>query len=244
MFSFANIPPVVKNILIINGLLFLATSIAPTWGVDLGVLLGLHHPSSQLFYVHQIVTHIFMHGGFTHILFNMYGVFMFGSALEKVWGPKRFLIFYMVSGIGAAGFYLLTHHIQIYYMLPEASPEVLELVYGGEGAETIAKGLNYTAPFLGKLNGLVNGGMVGASGALFGLLLGYAMLFPNTMLMLLFIPFPIKAKYFVMGYGAMEIFLTISNNPNDNIAHLAHLGGMLFGFILIKLWQKDRSNFY
>jgi rhomboid family protein len=243
MFDFRNIPPVVKNLLIINGLFFLATILLQSQGIDLGDYLGLHYWKSPGFYPHQLITYMFMHGGFTHILFNMFAVYMFGRVLEGVWGQKRFLIFYMVTGIGAGIIQMLVAYIRIAGLGDAVTPEVMEIIIN-EGYQATLDHQNFTDPFLGNLNGLINGVTVGASGAVFGILLAFGMLFPNTELMLLFPPIPIKAKWFVLGYGALELYSGFANNPNDNVAHFAHLGGMLFGFILIKMWKKDRSNFY
>ncbi len=242
--NFKNIPPVVKNLLIINGLFFLATILLKNQ-VDLTEYLGLHYWDSPGFYPHQLVTYMFMHSSqdFTHVLFNMFAVWMFGRVLEQVWGGKRFLIYYMVTGVGAGLIQLLVAYIRIQGLGDAVTPQVMDLVMT-EGYQAILQGQNFSDPFLGTLNGLINGVTVGASGAVFGILLAFGMLFPNTELMLLFPPIPIKAKWFVMGYGALELYMGFANNPQDNVAHFAHLGGMLFGFILIKMWKKDRGNFY
>jgi len=245
MFDFKNIPPVVKNLLIINGLFYLATLLLKSQGIDLTEFFGLHYFQSEGFKPHQLVTYMFMHSerDFTHILFNMFAVFMFGRVLEGVWGQKRFLIYYMITGVGAGLIQMLVAYIRLKGFYTELSPEIIDLVMR-EGYEIIQNGQNYSDPIIGGFNGLLNGTTVGASGAVFGILLAFGMLFPNTELMLLFPPIPIKAKWFVIGYGALELYSGLANNPNDNVAHFAHLGGMLFGFILIKLWQKDRTNFY
>ncbi len=180
---------------------------------------ALYLPGSDWFRPWQLLTHIFLHdklgsGGWMHIVFNMYGIWMFGSLLENRWGAKRFLIFYIICGIGASLCYLAVR----YYQLSGLSPSDV----------CIAQHIP----------------MVGASGALFALLLAYGLLFPNTELMIPFFPIPIKAKYFVLGYGLIELYSGFSNNPGDNVAHFAHLGGMLFGFILVKIYNRDRTNFY
>ncbi len=240
--NFRNIPPVVKNLLIINGLFFLATLLLQNQGIDLAKYLGLHYWKSPGFYPHQLITYMFMHGGFTHILFNMFAVFMFGRVLEGVWGQKRFLIFYMVTGIGAGLIQMLVAYIRLMPLMAELPQEDINLIMT-EGYDLIQSGKNWVG-LGGTINGLINGVTVGASGAVFGILLAFGMLFPNTELMLLFPPIPIKAKWFVIGYGAIELYSGFANNPTDNVAHFAHLGGMLFGFILIKIWKKDRGNFY
>lgn len=243
--NFRNIPPVVKNLLIINGLFFLATILLKNQGVDLSDYLGLHYWQSEGFYPHQLVTYIFMHSSrdFTHVLFNMFAVFMFGRVLEGVWGSKRFLIYYMVTGIGAGLIQMLVAYLRLMPIMSEIPQEGIDLVMT-EGYGALLEGKNFTDPLLAQANALINSVTVGASGAVFGILLAFGMLFPNTELMLLFPPIPIKAKWFVLGYGAIELYSGFANNPNDNVAHFAHLGGMLFGFILIKMWQKDRGTFY
>ncbi|MCB0402071.1 MAG: rhomboid family intramembrane serine protease [Flavobacteriales bacterium] len=242
--NFGNIPPVVKNLLIINGLFFLATILFGNQ-LNLTEYLGLHYWKSPGFYPHQLVTYMFMHSNvdFTHILFNMFAVWMFGRILEQVWGGKRFLIYYMVTGIGAGIIQLVVAHIRLMPLYDALPPEAIDMVMQ-EGYGVIASGQNYVDPMLGSFNALINGTTVGASGAVFGILLAFGILFPNTELMLLFPPIPIKAKWFVIGYGALELIMGFANNPNDNVAHFAHLGGMLFGFILIKVWKKDRNRFY
>lgn len=202
--------PVVKNLVIINALVFLAQSAMP----GLEPLLMGHYPLGANFEPWQVITHMFMHGSLTHIFFNMFALVVFGSALERAWGSKRFLQYYMLCGIGAFFIYEAT-----------VGYEVLQLT------ESII------------YDGLA-GRVVGASGCVYGLLLGFGMLFPNTELILLFPPIPIKAKYFVIIYGLIELSLAMSNSPGDNVAHVAHLGGMLFGFLLIKQWQKNRKKFY
>ena len=245
MFDFKNIPPVVKNLLIINGLFYLATIVLGQRGIDLSDYLGLHYWKSEGFRPHQLITYIFMHSSrdFTHVLFNMFAVYMFGRVLEGVWGPKRFLTYYMVTGVGAGVIQLLVAHIRLIPLLAEIPQEGIDLVVR-EGYGALLEGKNFVDPLLAEANGLFNSVTVGASGAVFGILLAFGMLFPNTELMLLFPPIPIKAKWFVLGYGAIELYSGFANNPNDNVAHFAHLGGMLFGFIFIKFWKKDRGNFY
>lgn len=235
--GFRILPPVVKNLLIINGLFFLGM-ISLSSMINLNDILGLHYPVSPLFKPHQLVTYMFMHGGFGHILFNMFALWMFGNALENVWGPKRFLVYYMITGIGAGLLHLLVMYIQVSNLEAKIDPETIAMVRE-QGYQIFAEGKNYADPILGKLNALYNSTTVGASGAVFGILLGFGMLFPNSIIYLYF-AIPIKAKYFVMGYGALELIMGFSNNPNDNVAHFAHLGGMIFGYILIMYWKKKR----
>ncbi len=237
--GFRVLPPVVKNILIINVLFFLGTIAAEqAFQIDVSRYLAMHYPGSELFRPHQLVSYMFMHGSFSHILFNMFAVWMFGNALENVWGPKRFLTFYMITGIGAGLIQILVTYIQVVSVESQMAPQLIEMVRS-EGLAIYLEGKNYVDPLAGKLNILLNTATVGASGSVFGLLLGFGMLFPNALIYLYF-AIPVKAKYFVMGYGALELFSGISNNPNDNVAHFAHLGGMIFGYFLLIYWKKRR----
>ena len=239
---FGNIPPVVKNLIIVNVLLLIATFILEQAGINLYTYLGLFFPASENFMLHQIFTHMFMHGGLTHIFFNMFALWMFGRVLESVWGAKRFLTYYLVTGIGAAVLHTLVNYFEYRSVISELTTE--QIAYVKEvGTNIWTEGKNFTDPQLSKLNMILNTPTVGASGAVFGILLGFGMLFPNTQLMLLFPPIPIKAKYFVIGYGVLELYLGFSQ-PGSNVAHFAHIGGMIFGFIMIKYWNKSRNNFY
>lgn len=237
------LPPVVKNIIMINVLMILAYYAAiSVFGVDLNSLLGLYFPKSDQFKPLQIVTHMFMHAGFMHIFFNMYALFIFGPILENVWGPKRFLIFYMVCGLGAA----LTHETVIFFqynhLIQSLSPENVKAVLT-EGTAYFREGKVFTDHGMQSLQLLLNTPTVGASGAIFGVLLAFGVLFPNTQLLLLIPPMPIKAKYLVLGYGALELVLAVTQ-PGSNIAHAAHLGGMFFGYILIRYWRKTTNTLY
>lgn len=244
--------PVVKNLLIINLIMFVATLVM---GEGLIKTLGLYYYGSPFFQPYQIISHMFMHGGMTHILFNMFALWMFGSPLERAWGPKRFFIFYLVTGLGAA----ILHSVVLGV---EGAQLKQAMTAAGVNIDTVVRA---TGASLSEANAVFNRVVsetgisfgtlekfywlnriptVGASGAVFGLLLGFGMLFPNTPLMLIFFPIPIKAKYFVILYGVMELVLGVSRISGDNIAHFAHLGGMVFGFILIKIWQKNRNFFY
>ena len=262
-----SIPPVVKNLIIINILFFLATFILENIGIDMVAYFGMHYPGSEKFFLHQIITYMFMHGGITHIFFNMFALFMFGRVLESVWGPKRFLLYYLVTGIGAIAIHTFVNYIEIssihnsivtFQNTP--SPEVLEKFInknlGNPSVQVrdfIMAWYNEPTNPLYANEGLrlmqrifemkINIPTVGASGAVFGILLAFGMLFPNTQLMLLFPPIPIKAKYFVIGYGLIELYLGFSQS-SSNIAHFAHLGGMLFGFFMVKYWSKNSRRFY
>lgn len=236
------IPPVVKNLLIINGLFFLATmALSSSFGIDLVDYLGLHVFQSEYFKPHQFVSYIFMHGGMSHILFNMFALWMFGSNIENFWGGKRFLIYYLVTGLGAGFIHLGIVEAQLINLAQSMNPQDIALVKD-EGLAILESGRNYSDTLLSKYNILLNTPTVGASGAVFGLLLAFGMMFPNAEILLYFL-FPIKAKYFVIMYGAFELYSGIQNNPGDNVAHFAHLGGMLFGFILIKYWQNRPTRF-
>lgn len=233
-----NMPTVVKNLLIINGLFFLATVAMPS----LTKLLGAYYYDSPYFEPWQIVTHMFMHGGFMHIFFNMFALWMFGTAIERIWGPKKFLTYYVITGFGAFILHYAVVAWQVNELVNQLGPEALETIRT-QGVKLWSEGRNYTDPLWAQLNIYYNVPVVGASGAVFGILLAFGMMFPNVRLMLLFFPVPIKAKYFVIGYGAIELFSGFANRPGDNVAHFAHLGGMLFGFILIKLWQKNDNSY-
>lgn len=215
------IPVVTKNLIAINVLMFLALLSFERSGIDLNNLLGLHLFLAPDFSPYQLVTYMFMHGGFTHILFNMYAVWVFGSILERVWGSSRFLLFYIVTGVGAG---LVQEVVQYLYYSMNLS-HYLQVNLGGGLIVPMAEYLNMWTT-------------VGASGAVYGILLAFAMTFPNERLFMIPFPFPIKAKYFVMIFGALELFTGLSNNVGDNVAHFAHLGGMIFGIFLILYWRK------
>jgi len=216
--------------------------VSSTLGYDLNGILGLYFPKSESFKPLQILTHMFMHAGFWHLFFNMYALFMFGQVLENVWGPKRFLIYYLVCGLGAA----LVHESVIAFeynnLVKQLSLEQVQTVLS-DGASLLSRNRGFSDPTMQKLQILLNTPTVGASGAVFGILLAFGMLFPNTQLMLLFPPVPIKAKYFVLAYGGIELYLAFAQ-PGSNIAHAAHLGGMLFGYILIRYWRKTTKTLY
>ncbi len=232
--GFRILPPVVKNLLIINTLFFLGT-MAFSSRIDLDQYLGLHYFTSPMFRPHQLVTYMFMHGGFTHILFNMFALWMFGNVLENVWGPKRFLIYYMVTGIGAGLIQLLVLYFRLSSIESTLDPQIISMVQE-KGYDLLMEGKNYADPVIGKLNLLINTTTIGASGAVFGILLAFGMMFPNSLIYVYF-AIPVKAKYFVMIYGAIELFSGVSGTA-DNVAHFAHLGGMIFGYLLLLYWKK------
>jgi membrane associated rhomboid family serine protease len=241
--GFFGLPPVVKNIILINVLMLLADfTVRSVFGVDLTMILGLYFPRSEHFMPLQIFTHMFMHGGIWHLFFNMYALFIFGQVLEQVWGPKRFFIFYMVCGLGAAFVHETVILLQYEKIMRVISPDQLQLVLN-EGSAYLREGKVFTDGTMKSLQLLLNTPTVGASGAVFGILLAFGLLFPNTQLMIIFPPIPIKAKYFVLIYGAIELYLAVTQ-PGSNIAHAAHLGGMLFGYILIRYWRKTTNTLY
>lgn len=236
-------PPVVKNLIFINILALLAYyAIGSVFDINLNRTLGIYFPLSEQFKPIQIVTHMFLHGDPWHLFFNMFALYMFGQVLEQVWGPKRFLIYFFVTGLGAAFIHESVIGFQYMHLVKEISPDNLQLVLN-EGTAYFNQGKVFSDPSMQSLQVLLNTPTVGASGAVFGVLLAFGVLFPNTQLMLLFPPIPIKAKYFVMIYGGIELYLAITQ-PGASIAHAAHLGGMLFGYILIRYWRKTTNTLY
>ena len=231
-----NIPTVTKNLLAINVLMFLALLVAEKQGVDLNSVLGLHLFASEGFQPYQLVTYMFMHASVTHLFFNMFALYMFGRTLEYMWGAKRFLVYYLVAGIGAALVQEAIGMVRYHEALDGMSPLDVELVLS-RGFDALREGKNFVNPQLAHLNVVLNSTTVGASGAIYAILLGFGMLFPEERMFVFPIPFPIKAKYFVMGYVVIELYLGVSGSA-DGVAHFAHLGGMLFGFILIFFWRN------
>ncbi|MCE5347036.1 MAG: rhomboid family intramembrane serine protease [Bacteroidales bacterium] len=241
--GFFGLPVVVKNIIMINILMLLAYYAASSvFGIDLNSILGLYFPGSDQFKPLQIVTHMFMHANFWHLFFNMYALYIFGQVLENVWGPKRFFIYYMICGLGAAFVHESVIFIQYHNLMNILNPDQIQLVLD-EGTKYLNQGKVFNDQSMQDLQILLNTPTVGASGAIFGVLLAFGVLFPNTQLMLLFPPIPIKAKYFVLAYGAIELYLAFTQ-PGSNIAHAAHLGGMLFGYIMIRYWRKTTKTLY
>lgn len=217
---FSNVPTVTKNIIIINILVFAATRV-PAWQDWMYANLSLFCISSPNFHFWQPITHMFMHGGFWHIFFNMYTLFFFGGQLERMWGPKKFLLFYFVTGLGAALLHSGVQFCEAYYY----SSLLADVTSDAASGAALALSNLYMTP------------TVGASGAIYGVLIGNAMLFPDSRVMLLFPPIPLKIKWMVIIFAVAE-FLFGTLGTNDGIAHFAHLGGMLFGFLLILYWKK------
>lgn len=220
--GFSILPLVVKNLLIINGIFFLATiAMDMVWHVDLAQYLGLHYIGASDFRPYQFVTYMFMHGSFGHLFFNMFALWMFGNAIENAWGPKRFLFFYLVCGIGAGLTQELVQYIQLNDIVQNYEYVRLN---------------NRSIPVNEYLNMLTT---VGASGAVYGILLAFGMMWPNSRIYLYFL-IPIKTKWFVLIYGLLELFSGFSSI--DNVAHFAHVGGMVFGLLLILYWKNGGTT--
>jgi membrane associated rhomboid family serine protease len=274
--GFGFLPPVVKNLLIINGLFFLTTFVLEnTMHIDLNDLLGLHYFAAQKFAPYQFITYMFMHGSFSHIFFNMFALWMFGSVLEQVWGPKKFLLYYIVTGIGAA----LVHYLVFYFQITPAlhsidafiaNPDITTLqqfvsthqfnISDASGdfnqlfenfkqsystlqqdpgnMQAMQESVNFVTAYREHFLNLPV--VIGASGAIYGLLLAFGMLFPNSLIYLYFF-IPMKAKWFVIIFGALELFSGFYDQ-NSGVAHFAHLGGMLFGFFLIIYWKRKSDR--
>jgi membrane associated rhomboid family serine protease len=266
-----SVPPVVKNIIIINVLLFGATQLSIyVLNSDFMIRhLALFPVRSALFEPHQIITHIFMHANLAHIFFNMFGVYMFGRILEQLWGSKKLLIFYTVTGLGAAFIHLTVNYFQITHLMNlanqfNASPNYIlfnkivnKYSMGGASDQVVSFMQQWfykpdDSSFIPQAKQIVEYLItsnlqiptLGASGAVFGLLIAFAMMFPDVELMLIFLPIPIKAKYFVPIYAFLELFFGVAGFKWDNVAHFAHLGGALFGFILVKIWKRNQFRFY
>lgn len=266
-----NMPPVVKYLIIINVVMLLLTTILERSGINLTRYLGLFYFKSQYFYPHQYITHMFMHGGLMHLFMNMWMLWLFGRTLEVVWGSKRFLIYYFVTGLGAAALHTFVNWIEISHIeqaakgvLNTLTPDTFTAFYNeyGRGLLNIPQATmdNFilgwekmsNSPLLMNqaedlVRAIVNVNMniptVGASGAIYGLLLAFGMLFPNTEFILLFPPIPIKAKYLVIVLGILALVMGVTGT-GGNVAHFAHLGGMIFGYFLIIYWRKKSNRFY
>lgn len=236
-----HIPPVVKNLLIINALFFAATLVLENKGIDLSVYLGAFYIDSPYFRIWQPITYMFMHGGWTHIMFNMFALFSFGSVLETRWGAKRFIYFYLITGLGALALQWAVQAFEVYQIA--GTP----LAHSVISLSSLEQKLYNTAQFTpGQASTIYNiyfGPMIGASGAIFGLLVAFGMLYPNAELYIMFIPVPVKAKYIIPVYILVELSLGVASFQGDSVAHYAHLGGALLGFLLVKFW-KEKNTFY
>ena len=267
---FGGTPPVIKNLIYLNVIMFLASwALQSQMHIDLSDYLGAHYFKSEFFRPYQLVTYMFMHSLVDpmHIFFNMFGLWMFGRILEGVWGSKRFFIYYFVTGIGAVLINMLVQYFELNHLadlvvsynshptyaafssamntyVSNPTNEIKNFLYQFQSDPGNIGLIDQSKAYMQSLFiEMLNVPVIGASGAIFGVLLAFGMLFPNTELMLLFPPIPIKAKWFVLGYGVIELFLGVTQ-LGSNIAHFAHLGGMLFGFILVKYWNRSRTNFY
>tara|TARA_Y100000385_G_scaffold262904_1_gene294907 strand:- start:130 stop:972 length:843 start_codon:yes stop_codon:yes gene_type:complete len=267
------ITPTVKHLLIINIIVFIGTFLLGNKDLFYG-LLALYYPLSSNFMPWQVFTHMLMHGGFQHLLFNMFALWMFGTAVERVFGQRKFLIFYVSSGLGAVALTFLVYYIQVYPMISELKAlgfsfdfirEVSSLniisdqMFKGEilvsKLEPLMTSYNYnfnqlngeSFRMLFDLNVKSNGSMVGASGAIMGILVAFGMLNPNAELMMLFLPIPIKAKYFIPGIIALDLFSAftgVSIFSPSNTAYIAHIGGAVTGFLLMYFWKKNQFDKY
>lgn len=235
----SQIPPVTKNLIIINILVWAVEAIFPKFSTTIIRVLGLHYVSAPFFNPIQVITYMFLHAPTNpwHLLFNMFALWMFGSILERVWGSKRYFMFYFVCGIGAAIVQEIVWACTWMHEYIEGIARLNGLAFHNMKEVVDAAIKNHDSDFVQAISQFKNTYVtIGASGAVYGLLLGYAFVFPNQPLYLFFIPIPIKAKYMMIGYGLIEFFLGF--NSNDSVAHFAHLGGMIFGIIILLYWRK------
>ncbi len=225
-----NITPVVKNLLIINVIFFFATWLFQQQGIAIDEYLAVFYFNSPFFKVWQPITYMFMHANIAHIFFNMFALYSFGSILEAHWGGKRFINFYLITGLGALALQWAVQAFEVYQITGSPINDLSTLVVNNPEHIATLKGI-YLTP------------MVGASGAIFGVLVAFAMLYPNLEMYIMFIPVPVKAKYIIPVYIVIELFLGVSRFEGDSVAHFAHLGGALIGYILVKLWRR-KGNYY
>ena len=261
-----HLTPAAKNILIINGIIFILSDFI---GLRTYIIesFGMRYFHSEYFQPYQILTYMWVHAGFGHLFGNMFSVLVFAPILEKVWGSKKFLIFYLVTGIGAGILYSGINYYENYSFEVKVksyeqnpSPESFRKLVINNSSEYYNQLYDFIDSYeqnpsnsndnlsIAYANDLLkvksDVPMVGASGAVFGILLAFAMLFPNMELMLLFLPIPVKAKYLVLVYGIYELWSEINRMPGDNVAHFAHLGGMLIGYLILKYWKRKYGTFY
>ena len=225
-----NITPVVKNLLIINVIFFFATWLFQQQGIALEEHLAVFYFNSPYFKIWQPITYMFMHGNMMHIFFNMFALYSFGSILEAHWGGKRFINFYLITGLGALALQWGVQAFEVYQLTGSSINDLATLTVQNESD-------------LRTLQQIYFGPMVGASGAIFGLLVAFAMLYPNLEMYIMFIPVPVKAKYIIPVYIVIELSLGVAKIQGDSVAHFAHLGGALIGFILVKIW-RNKNTYY
>ncbi|MEO5642733.1 MAG: rhomboid family intramembrane serine protease [Bacteroidia bacterium] len=237
--SGSRMPPGVLNLIILNVILFITTLLFNSQDFAYGVTgqsvfenkLTLHHPLSEDFHFYQYLTSMFMHANFQHILFNMFGLWIFGAMVENAYGTKRFIIFYLICGVGASLIYQGWQSFEQYNAVID--------FYASNGDSRAGLGFIEALQMHPPM-----GSLLGASGAVFGVLMGAALLFPNTEMYMMFIPIPVKLKWLAVLYGGAELYNSWQMNPADNVAHFAHLGGMIFAFILVKIYARSKTNFY
>jgi membrane associated rhomboid family serine protease len=236
----------IKHLIILNAIVFIAPQFLQ---LDFSNILALHFPKNEHFGFWQYVTHMFMHGGFSHILFNMYGLWAFGSPLEQMWGRNKFLFFYFSAGIGAGLIYTLANYIQfqgIYELFIDAglnSSEIISILESGKTNDSRVVNA-ITQNQFDKVIGLYNSKAVGASGAVYGVLVAFGMYFKDAKLMMIFFPVPIAAKYFIPVLIGIDVFFGVTNHSIGNIAHFAHIGGALIGFLIAFYWKKNHFKQY
>ncbi len=241
-FIWRQLPPVTKNLLIINTIIWAAINVFGTrYGSSIIQYGALHYFSSKDFLPSQLFTYMFMHEGFGHLFFNMFALFMFGGVIERALGSKRFLFYFVSCGVGAAliqegVFAIMVNHMENLI----DNPLALDLI-ARDGASALHEGKNFINPDMARLNVLINIPTLGASGAVYGILLAFGFMFPRQPIYLLFLPIPIQARWMVLGYGVIELLQAMNNNPADNVAHLAHLGGMIFGLLMLLYWRKKNT---
>ncbi len=237
------IPETIKQLLIINILFFVGSQFLGEMSYD---LLALHYFKNDKFIISQLLTHMFMHGSFLHILFNMFGLYMFGSPLVQIWGSKKFLFFYFSAGLGAAGLQLFIYHVEIQSLFTVLESNGLSfsifknILSDGSYNTSILQYVDENS--LSSAYSSFNSSLVGASGAIYGVLVAFAFSFPNSELMLLFPPIPIKAKFLVPGLILIDVFFGLSSFSVGPIAHFAHVGGALTGFVMVWYWKKNQFN--
>lgn len=220
-----NIPTVTRNLLLINIIAFIAQYIFDGMGIKLDAIFGLHFFLASHFSLYQLITYMFLHGGFTHLFFNMFALWMFGCVIERVWGARRFLFYYIFCGVGAGLIQEVAQLVELFVMNPQ-----LTFADAFNLPETAADSLNLWRT-------------IGASGGVYAILLAFGMTFPNERIFIFPLPVPIKAKWFVVFYAGVELFMALGSS-NDGVAHMAHLGGMFFGYLLIRYWSKHPSYTY